>query len=387
MATNTIANSESVRATLDIDAIIEEAREAAEGRRFVSEDFRYPLSHLLRISAEDLVFRSEGLATMRRDLVRVLTNRLRYERDVHDHPRIAEEIVTPPMIITGLPRSGSTKLQRLIAADPQVRSLLTWQALYPAPINDMAFSGPDPRIDLAATYVAAQDKVKASHAHVVDQPEEEFYLLIQSLESVFEINYVPSRRYLDWIRGRNREPSYRFLHRMLQYLQWQSNVPGEMPWILKSPAHLGSLDMICEVFPGATVLHTYRDPVEFAQSWCYMMQSHWGPLYAHVTSEYIGRHCLKHWSGEMERFKRQRELLGSRLNIIDVPYEDIVADPVGVTGKFYSRAGHELSDASIAAMKAWDADNPQYKHGKPEYSLESFGLSKSEIWECLDWRG
>jgi hypothetical protein len=323
---------------------------------------------------------------LRADLVRYLVNRLRYERDVAKHPEILDEDVSDPMIIVGLPRSGSTKLQRLMSVDSSVQGLWTWNAINPGLITDRSEST-SARIALGELYAARYDQMKQSHAHVADAAEQDFFLLVQSFESLFQTNFVPAQRYLRWMRERSREPAYTYTKRMLQYLQWQDGGKKGRPWLLKSPVHIGALDVICDVYPRATLLYTYRNPVEIIQSYCYMMDTYWAPMYANLTPEFIGRHCLEYWGPEMARFARQRKLLGKRLDMVSVPYERIVREPIEVAREFHARAGRELSAEAIRAMAAWDNDNEQYKFGRPEYSLSRYGLTEAEILAALDPEG
>ena len=198
------------------------------------------------------------------DLVRMLVNRLRFVRDQQSHPEILEERIVAPIVVAGLPRTGTSKLQRMMSADPGVQRLDVWRLLNPAPFPREAEYGTTGRLMFAQvvekTIVQMFPEFMAAHPTEAAEPDEELLLMELSLESVVSAlrNRVPS--FHTFASERGPRASYEFMRQMLQYLQWQDGGGRGRPWIMKSPVHLGNLKLLFELFPDATVVHCHRDP-------------------------------------------------------------------------------------------------------------------------------
>ena len=184
-----------------------------------------------------------------------MVNRLRLTRDLKRHPEILDEDVSDPIVIFGLPRTGTTKLQRMISADPTNQSLLFWKILKFAPFPEAASGEADPRVAVGKaacefTATAYPDVLKV-HAAYYDQAVEDSYLVGASYEHFVNTVTLSEPVYSSYIQARPAENPYQFLRTVLKYLQWQEG--GKRgPWILKAPTHLGYIKTVLSMFPRAS---------------------------------------------------------------------------------------------------------------------------------------
>jgi hypothetical protein len=181
------------------------------------------------------------------------------------------------------------------------------------------------------------------------------------------------------VRARPATPSYRYLADLLRYLQWQDGGRRDRPWVLKSPTHIGNLTAIFEAFPRVTLVHCHRDPVVVVPSFARLFELFWGLFGNQVDPKRIGAVLLELWAAEMARNLEQRAELGPDARIVDVRFEDIVADPIRVIRGITDGHGHRLSADAEARMLAWERANPADLHGKHEYSLQACGLTAEQI--------
>jgi hypothetical protein len=166
------------------------------------------------------------------------------------------------------------------------------------------------------------------------------------------------------------------LHRM-QLQALQADGRGGY-WVLKSPAHLASLDALLRVYPDAAVVQTHRDPVKVVGSLASLAAHGIGVLAEPPESQAVGRQVLERTLRTLERAERTRAVVGDD-RIADVGYADLLADPVGVVRRIHERFGYPHSLEGEARMHRWLADNPQGKHGTHHYSLEQYGLDPATV--------
>ncbi len=315
---------------------------------------------------------------MRGRLVGLLATRLR----VHDlftrHPEIANEKIEAPLVIAGLQRTGTTMLHRLLAADPDTRALLSWEAISPAPDPKQKPGERDARIKQAEV---AEKGLKylspdffAIHPVEAQAPEEdvllmEFALMSQVPEAMMRI---PS--YSAWLKEQDATPVYQYLKKLLQLLQWQQ---GGKRWVLKTPAHLEHLDSLLKVFPDAKIIQTHRDPTRTTASFASMMTHGYGIFSDHVNSEEIAAHWHANNARMMRRALNVREQHPGAF--IDVSYYDLINNPMPQVERIYDFAGLELTPEIRAAMDASRKQNKQNKHGKHRYQLADSGLNETQV--------
>lgn len=368
---------------LDADALMAAATAETGLDDFGPPGVRDDLAVYLRAVLEEANLSPMGLMGLQGFVQRVLVNRLRFHGDLKRHPEILDEDGTDPIIITGLFRTGTTKLQRMMSADPGVQGLTFWRILNPAPFPDAGPGEPDPRIAMAEEYVSLLEQYHpefiAGHPWQTHEPDEDSLLLWMTFAHLSNagVGNVPS--YVDRVRTRPQRPNYDYLRMLTQYLQWQDGGKRGRPWVLKSPTHIGNLEAIFEAFPNATLVHCHRDPVVVTASFARLFELFWGLFGSQVPLDEIGPILLRLWSSEMDGNLDQRDRLGQSASIVDVRYDDIVDDPVAVLGGIYDRHGRSLTAEGTEAMQRWAADNPQHRFGKHQYTLEACGLTEEEI--------
>jgi hypothetical protein len=313
----------------------------------------------------------------------VLVNRLRYHADLRAHPEIADEQVDDPIVITGLFRSGTTKLQRMMSADPGVQALTFWRILNPAPLPGAPTGAADPRIAIARRFTdmlaSSNPDYMAAHAWLADEPDEDSLLLWLTFEhlAAASVGFIPS--FWKLAQERPQGPNYDYLAGLLRYLQWQDGGRRGRPWVLKSPTHIGNVRPVVEAFPRATLVICHRDPTVVVASFARLFQIFWGLFGNKADLSKVGPPMLDLWAGQMCQGLQQRAELGDDPRILDVRYDDIVADSLGVIRRVYERHGQPITPEAEKAVLSWEAANPQHKFGRHEYTLEACGLTADQV--------
>jgi hypothetical protein len=363
---------------LDEGSLVDEAIHAAGGADdFGEAPFREPLRLLIRSLEEEAALTYLGRTIARRTLVRVIRNRLQLVADRKRHPEIASVEIRRPLVVVGLPRTGSTILHDLLACDPASRTPLTWECDAPSPPPERATRDTDPRIAASDAELAGVDRLipgfRAMHPMGARLSQECVVLNMHALATpIFHNSYrVPT--FEDWVDDAcDWAPVYAFHRRQLQHLQWRC--PGER-WVLKSGGHMWALDRLLETYPDACIVATHRDPLKVAASFASLatlvrsmasdavdareVAADWTPRLAKV----LDRSVAVRDSG---RFAPER--------FYDMHFADLLKDPMGVVERIYDRFGFALSGAAADAMRAFLAENPQGKHGAHVYSAEAYGL-------------
>jgi hypothetical protein len=285
-------------------------------------------------------------------------------------------------------RTGTTLLQRLLAADLDTRALLAWEAINPAPfLRTTAKGKKDSRIRTArasqrALALMAPDFF-AVHPVEALAPEEDVLLLDYSfLSTVPEATLrVPS--FSRWLEGQDVVPAYRYMKKLLQLLQWQR--PGKR-WILKTPHHLEYLDELFTVFPRAKVVFTHRDPAVTLASFCSMVAHGRGVFSDSVDPEEIGREWSAKISRQLARALDTRQRRGDE-RFLDVYYRDLAQDPMTQVERVYDFAGAPLTSGTRELIGQALSRNGRHAFGIHRYRLEDFGLTKDMIaGEFADYR-
>lgn len=315
------------------------------------------------------------------DIVRMLSNRLIFQRDLARHPEILAGPIEKPIVIFGLPRTGTSKLQRMIAADPGVQRLEMWRLLFPAPFPGAEGVIPDPRI-AAAEQIEKQlithfPQVMAGHPMETREPDEEWFLLEMTFESSLTSMTTRAPRHRAFHEERPQANAYAYMKSLLQYLQWQDGGAAGRPWILKSPAHIGQLKTLAETFPDATLVHCHRDPALTIPSLASLTRNSRLMHSDQVDAIELGADFLDFWSRQAERNLADRDLLGDR-TIIDIAYEEIRDRPETVIARIYQHAGREITPQAARAFSDYESRRPHNHFGAHSYSLEEFGLDTQQ---------
>jgi Sulfotransferase family len=321
-------------------------------------------------------------------LLQLLKNRLLVEATVQRNPEVLDVDIAQPIIVAGMPRTGTTHLHNLMAADPALRSLPYWEALEPvlAPAeHPVAGSTTDPRrerTDLATSMInTVMPLFVRMHEMTTDHVHEEIQLLAIDLSTMlFETTaLVPSWR--DYYQAHDQTSSYRYLRKVLQVCQWQR---GGVRWVLKSPQHLEQFRVLADVFPDATFVVTHRDPVAITASFVTMVT-----YSARMNAAHIDPHAYgSYWSARVEDLLRscsdERDLLPAD-RTIDVQFRDFMRDDIATVQRIYDVAGQPFTDESRQHMRSFIAEHPRGKHGRVEYDLSDFGIDEQERRKALQF--
>jgi len=345
------------------------------------DGYREGLGALLSAYGTEAALTPMGSKVSRGMLRAALVSRLLSEAAWQQHPEHAGVPVPRPIFVTGLPRTGTTALHRLLTADPAHQGPELWltEAPQPRPPRDTWESNPF-FAALQAGYErhhVADPEFMGVHYIAADQVEECWRLLVQSMASVsFEcIAHIPS--YSAWLDAHDWTDAYRRHRRNLQLIGL--NDPDRR-WVLKNPSHLFALDALLAVYPDAVVIQTHRAPRTVIASVC-SLNAHasegWSELF---RGEVLGRAQLEVWSRGLRRFAIERERHDSA-HFIDVDYDDFVADPIGMVESVYERIGSTLTAEARAAMTSLQAEPRGPAH---RYDLADFGLTPADVDAAFD---
>lgn len=369
-------------ATLSIDP---ETLKAAARERTGLSDFGdapldEPLAHLCRSLNEELELHALGQTYLYDQLVGLLATRLRLEDLWRRHPEILELPVERPIIIIGLPRSGTTILHRLLARDPGKRSAPFWEQVLPLPLSDptQPIPQPDARIGVmertVETLYTMAPEMRHMHEVLVHEPDEDISQLMYTFSSLqFEWSYrVPG--YSRWYRQADHSEGYRYFRRVLQTAQW---LRGGERWVLKAPQHLEQLGPLLAAFPDATLVQTHRDPVDAIISLSSLTTYGCRRYFDHPNPHATGAHI----ASIVERLLRKGvdDRPADDPRFVDIQFSDFIADPISVVRRIYAAAGDPLTSEAEAAMSEWIAANRQGKHGAHKPDAADFGLDRDDL--------
>ncbi|MET0379658.1 MAG: sulfotransferase [Spongiibacteraceae bacterium] len=325
-----------------------------------------------------------GTTAMEHRLLRILVNRLRMERDFVAHPEIAEEKIIAPIFVFGLPRSGTTKMQKLLSVTGDFQALPLWMAHNPSLISGDRSESTEARISDTRNYVEWIDRtnpgIRAVHAFDVDEPEETNPIMEQGFLSAYLPAFVEVPSYMQWYVGQDSRQQFHYIKRVIQYLQWQFADGNVKSWVLKNPTFLGSEPIIREVFPDARMIVTHRHPdAVIASSASLIVNFH--KLYSDIdVSSNAGVMMTEGqaWLAQQHIHNRQRD---PRLNIIDVGYPELIDDSTRVLERIYADIGLPFTSAASKKVIQWEQGHRQHKFGSHRYGLADFGVGKQLIAE------
>lgn len=346
--------------------------------------FEEPLAVLLQ-AYDAAPLTGVGAHLLRGGVVHSLRMRLRAQEWRRRHPEIADERIEDPVVVVGMMRSGTTLVQRLLAADPRSQCARGWEITSPVPRLDHDLGATDPRIARAEQRAALSRELApelfAIHPMHPLEAEEEIVFLADAFLSHVPESYAEVPAYRSWIDGQSFAPAYDHLHRMLQLLQWHKRRRGEevRRWVLKTPAHLGYLDDLLARFPGAHVVHLHRDPRATIGSGASLNATLHAMHQDRVDPHRIGADWLERMGWTNDRALATRARWGVSGPVTDLAFEAVVADPVGAIAPVYDAIGLPLTGTTEAAMRAWLAARPHDGSARPDYRLETYGLTGAQV--------
>jgi hypothetical protein len=367
--------------SLQADSLMVAAVEQTGLDDFGPDDFVDRLGILCFSLREEARLNDAGILAQSVLLTGLLRNRLLLEDLIKRHPEIRDEQVVSPIVICGLPRTGTTHLHNLMSADPALRSLPYWESLEPilAETERPAADEPDPRrerTELALSFVdTAMPEFKRMHEMTVDHVHEEIQLLAMDFSTMLFETIAPIPTWRDHYLARDQRPSYAYLKKILQALQW---LRGGTRWVLKSPQHLEQFPALFDTFPDATFVVTHRDPVSVTASMVTMLCYSARLGHDRVDAPWIGRYWADRLEQMLRACVRDREGLPAA-RTIDVRFDEFMEDDLAMVRRIYGMAGQPASDEAVEAMASFMELHPRGRHGGVLYDLAEFGIDRQEL--------
>jgi hypothetical protein len=371
----------------DLGAVLADAQRKESLAEWGPGEFERPLSVLLAdYAGADL--NAVGTHILRSGIVHSLRMRLRAQEWMRRHPEILDEQIVAPVVVVGMMRSGTTLLQRLLAADPRFICAYGWEVVEVAPRLDHRFRGVDPRIAVSEARESKSRELApelfAIHPMYAREAEEEIVFLADAFLSHVPESGAHLPGYRSWLDQQDFAPAYAYLHRMLQFLQWQKRlrIPEAFPrqrWVLKSPAHLGYLDLLRNQFPDLHIVHMHRDPRTTIASGAGLNATLHAMHADTVDLHRVGAQWLQRmgWTNDRAMSVRERWSDDTAL-VTDIAYDNAVADPIGQVARVYDAVGLPLTTEAENAMRRWLTERPR-EAARPAYGLENYGLCPGQV--------
>lgn len=366
---------------LDADALCARATEDTGLDDFGPADYRERLDVYLRALHDIEGLHPAGVVNFYGQLLQLLKNRLLLADLLRRHPEINDIELRSPVVIAGLPRTGTTHLHNLLASAPTFRTMPYWESNEPFPLPAEAGLSPDPRrarMDVAVSVInLVMPHFALMHEMTTDHVHEEIQLLANDFSTMlFEtLAHVPGWR--DYYQAHDQTPHYQYLATQLRAMQF---LRGGRRWLLKSPQHLEQVPVLNGVFPDSIVVFTHRDPVPVALSMVamitYSARMHRSP----VPVEQIAGYWIDRLERMLNALIRDRDTLGPDRSV-DVRFDDFMSDELGVAERVYGLAGEPFTDAARAAVTGYLAVHRRGRLGTVATSAEMFGLAEDDLRE------
>lgn len=364
---------------LDSDALHAQASADTGLHDFGPDDYRERLDVYLATLREIDGLHDAGAVNFYGQLLQLLKNRLLLTDLLRRHPEIHDIELRLPVVIAGLPRTGTTHLHNLLAAPPTFRTMPYWESNEPFPLPNEVGAEPDPRrarMDVAVGVVnTVMPYFPLMHEMTTDHVHEEIQLLANDISTMLFETLAEVPRWRDYYRAHDQTPHYEYLATQLRAMQFPR---GGRRWLLKSPQHLEQVPVLDRVFGDSIIVFTHRDPVPVALSMIamitYSARMHRSPVpVAQIANSWIDR-----LDQMLRALVRDRDTIGPERSI-DIRFDDFMADDLGVAERVYALAGEPVTDAVRKAIADYLAGHRRGRLGNVETSFEMFGLRESAL--------
>jgi hypothetical protein len=364
---------------LDADALHARASADTGLDDFGPDDYRERLDVYLAALREISGMTPAGVVNFYSQLLQMLKNRLLLTDLLARHPEIHDIELLPPIVIAGLPRTGTTHLHNLLGAGPTFRTLPYWEGVEPFPLPTEAGIEPDPRrtrMDVAVQVMnLVMPHFPLMHEMTTDHVHEEIQLLANDLSTMLFETLGDVPRWRQYYQSHDQTTHYEYLATQLKALQF---LRGGRRWLLKSPQHLEQLPVLDRVFPGVVVVCTHRDPVPIVLSMLAMI-TYSARMH---RSEVPVREIAAAWVDRLELMLnaliRDRGVVGTERSV-DVRFDDFMADEEGVAQRIYDLADEPLTGEAQASMAAYLAGHQRGRLGRVATSAQMFGLDTDDL--------
>ncbi len=339
------------------------------------EDYLEPLTILIKSINKEADLSLQGKIAVEFQIKKHLKVRSQIYKATQES---SSDEISKPIFVIGLPRSGTTYLFNLLSLDTDYRSPLFWEMMNPLPIVKEKTLQRSLRIFKSETILFVKDrfipKLDDLHAIKATSPEECLLIKVFALRSILYYYMANTPSYLEYLHECDKTVSYLWHQRFLKVLE-MSNKPNR--WLLKDPSHLGNLKEILSIYPDACFIQIHRDPKETVPSICSLTSQVRKGFSSSLNKKELGKKTLDFWGKSKEKNDNQRKSLSNK-QIIDVFYEDFIADPFKVVEDIYSNFELVIKEETEDSMKSFINRNKRSRE-KHIYSLEDYGLDQKEV--------
>ena len=362
---------------VDAGRLIDKARRAEGGRSFSDDSFKEGFEVLCRSAESEAKLNGFGRLMLNQLSLNLLRNRLRLESWRQQHPGVLQQTITAPLIIAGLPRTGTTFLFGLLSQDEQFRAPLTFEVDRPVPPPSADAPQRDSRVREVQRGIDIIHRIvphlSAIHAIGALLPNECQQITAYQFSSITFQHVLDVPSYREWLLARDYTPDLAFHKQFLQHLQssWRRD-----RWLLKSPHHVQYLQTLLATYPDAKIIHTHRHPTEVLGSISSLSWTMQDVFSDHASRTRAGKGQLHYWERALEATLHDRECLGQSEAIFDLRYHDLMASPLDTIQRLYDQFGLALTSSTLACMERYLADNSQGKSGRHIYHPADFGVEQ-----------
>jgi hypothetical protein len=371
--------------TFDADELEEGARAATGLEDFGSSYYREGLERIVESLNTEADLNDMGRIIQHATISNALIQRLKIEDTYTQRPEIDDEVVGGPIFVIGLPRTGTTALSQLVAADPQFRSLRMWESQVPTPPPEAATQHNDPRIAQAEAGLKMLDDMfplmKTLYNSEATAPTECQDLMGMSFRTFHFDGAVRAPGYLAWLLDCDMRETYTFHRRVLKLLQW--HCPPVL-WHLKTPVHMFALDALVEAYPNAKFLWSHRDPAKVLASVCSLIRYVRSWSSDHDDAKELGAEQVDSWVEGVRRAMDFRNRMGPCAGgdrFVDVSFADLQTDPVRTLQTSYESLGLIFTDATLHSVRRWAEGHRPGTRGAHDYDLADYGMTPEGVRE------
>src|SRR5215831_3151183 len=356
--------------------LIETAKRRCGLDDFGPGDFFEALSRLLGSCQDEARLNLVGKIALKTDVLETLCARLQMEQDRQLYPDITRQEIREPLFIVGLPRSGTSVLQRLLEADPEHRSPLMWEVRSPSPPTRDDERRRIQRATQSSNFFNwLVPTFRYAHTVGAEVPQECVSLMTPTfLSDQFDaMYYVPS--YRSWFFRQDLRPAYQYHRRFLQHLQFRQ--PARR-WILKAPTHMFAMPALLSVYPDALFVQTHRTPVDSMASVSSLVTILRSAFSDAVDPFIVSREAIDYWSETMDKFLNERDGLADN-RICDIQYDEIRREPIRTVRRIHEFFGWSLSREAEQNMRVLIASQAKRESANHRYDLSQFGANANDV--------
>lgn len=366
---------------LTVKSVTSEAERSSGLSDYDGDSYLAALEPLLWGLEHEANLNQLGRIVLRGMIVSALSSRLAVVAWEKANPEAAKAEIDAPFIIFGMPRTGTTILYEMLAADPRLRAPLTWECRDYKLAHEATDPVNDPRIQKLGTNMSRMDRMMPgfSAIHYFDPfiPTECVGLTILDLcsEQFPALAWLPSYRN-EFLLKTDFKSAYSWHKRALRY--FQATTP-ETQWVLKTPLHSSYLKALLETYPDACLIHTHRDPMQViasVSSLCFTGRSGWSDTVDKTSQADHDARYIAEITRRATRFRRDNPQHED--HFIDIAFKSFMSDPMAQIDRIYAHFQRDLPESSRSAIKDYLENRPRHKYGVHKYTLEDFGLSKAQ---------